>query len=95
MNKNKKEAAQEIQGQLNKNELECIFRHLREFILTNWDKKENVPNACYDCNRHCSASENAVDPWPTFYKLSNLAGMSKNEVVQEPLNKQDNGHIDL
>ncbi|MFL0198419.1 hypothetical protein ACJDU8_23045 [Clostridium sp. WILCCON 0269] len=66
----------EQQEQLNKGELECIYRHLKMFVFTCWKKKENVPDACIGCNHYCNEGKKGLDPWPAFYKLSNLADKS-------------------
>lgn len=66
----------EQQEQLNKGELECIYRHLKMFIFTCWDKKKNVPDACVGCGHYCSENKQTLNPWPAFYKLSNLIDTS-------------------
>ena len=65
-------AEKQIQGQLNKGEIECIYRHLKMFVFTYLDKKKNVPDACAGCNHYCSSDEHTLDPWSAFYKLANL-----------------------
>jgi hypothetical protein len=79
----KKEAAQEVpfQEQLNKEEAECIYRHLKMFVQINWGKKGNVPDACIGCVHYCSKDKQTLDPWPTFYKLANLADIPSVVVV--------------
>ncbi|WP_249175551.1 hypothetical protein [Clostridium tyrobutyricum] len=58
--------------QLNKGEIECIYRHLKMFVQINWDRKESVPDACVGCSHYCSEDRQTFNPWPAFYKLSNL-----------------------
>lgn len=72
---NKKEVVQEvpIKEQLTRTELECLYRHLKMFIQVVWDEKENVSDACIGCNHYCSNNECVFDPWPTFYKIAELA----------------------
>ena len=74
MEESKKEVAQEvtIQEQLTKNEMECIFRHLRMFVKTDWQRQEDVHDACYDCGKYCSDIERVVDPWSAFFKLAEI-----------------------
>ena len=67
-----KEVALKTKEQLSKEELECIHRHLKMFISTNWDKKENVLDACIGCNHYCSNDKYACNPWPTFCKLGEI-----------------------
>lgn len=73
-NLNEKKVAQEglVQEQLSREELECIYRHLKMFVQTSWHKIENVPNACDGCNKYCSEVEHVLDVWPTFHKLANI-----------------------
>lgn len=94
MNENKKEVAQEVpvQEQLKRWECECIYRHLKMFVQTNWDHKKDIPDACVGCDRYCSKDIQVLDPWPTFYKLAKLAEILKVD-EKEHLNKQGNGHI--
>lgn len=96
MIENKKEIAQEVpvQEQLNKEEMECIYRHLKMFVQSNWSNKKNVPDACIGCGHYCSKDTKTFNPWPTFYKLSDLI-KSTNEAHREPLSKQDSDPIHL
>jgi len=77
METNKKEVAQEvpIPEQLTKEEMECIFRHLKMFIKTDWQKQEDVHDACYDCGHYCSDKERVLDPWAAFFKLAEIVGL--------------------
>ncbi|CUU46946.1 hypothetical protein [Clostridium beijerinckii] len=60
--------------QLNKGEAICIYRHLKAFIEKEWDRKENVPDPCTNCNHYCNSEDRQVlNPWIAFYKLSQLA----------------------
>lgn len=78
-----------VQDQLNRDEFECIFRHLNMFVKINWDEKGNVPDACTGCSHSCSEDIQELNPWPTFYKLANLAEASS-AVEMEHLDKQGN-----
>lgn len=60
-------------------DLECIYRHLNMFVQKIWDKKENVLDACEECKHFCSNDKNILDPWKSFYKLSNLVFQSGRE----------------
>lgn len=86
----KKETATEVpvQQQLNKGELECIFRHLKMFVQINWDKKENVPDACIGCSHSCDEDIHVLNPWTAFYKFADLVEIP-NMDEKEHLSKQD------
>lgn len=77
-NQNKKSAPEVlVQEQLNKQDLECIYRHLNMFIQINWRKKQNLPDACVGCKRYCTRDSRALDPWPAFYKLADVVKSTK------------------
>lgn len=89
-----KELSKSNEEQLERWELECIYRHLNMFIQTQWDRKENVQDACYGCKHYCSDNKQVLNPWSAFYKLANLSQSSKVDEKVIP-NKQDNDHIYL
>lgn len=71
-----KETAQEVpvQEALSKEEAICIYRHLKVFVEKEWDRKENVPDACTNCDQYCNKEDRqGLNPWIAFYKLSKLA----------------------
>lgn len=77
-----------VQEQLSKGEAICIYRHLKAFVDKEWDKKENVPDPCINCNHHyCSEDRQVLNPWKAFYKLSQLA--CEPYSIQETANNQN------
>lgn len=76
MSKIQEETTKEVQDQkqLTKGEAACIYRHLKVFVEKEWDKKEDVPDACTGCNQHyCSDDKHVLNPWSAFYKLAQFA----------------------
>lgn len=69
----KSEHAPELSGL----DLHCIARHIREYVERVMKEDAQALNACDGCGYlyQCTGVPNALDPWPSFGKLSKLTGV--------------------
>lgn len=71
------ESKGEALTQLTELDLHCTARHIREYVERFMKGSTEAPNACDGCSYlfKCTGVDGALDPWPSFWKLSDLTGV--------------------